>query len=292
MLALLGISLFAAGVVSTNPPDISGNWQGDDWGQIKLTQTAPGEYTGTYTDTVAKEKGPGKIDLKWSRIERRYNGTWREGEDDRFGDLSIRAVGPEIRGGVTTDAKSKINPATPRLAELVWTPAEAAIGQRGTPGKDFTVTSLEPVPGMQAALDQGVFLVPSCRYFVLDQEQVRKDIALSPEQWEKLQQISWAYQIERKTALEKQGQSRQALLDSSNRIRRTALDKVPQVLTPDQSAKLAEIAFRRSAAYLLEIPRFRKPMALTSEQEKAYLAILAAMKQENDRIYRDAKDRA
>ena len=120
MLTLIGISLIAAGVVSTSPPDISGNWQGEDWGQVTLTQTAPGEYAGTYTDTVTKKKGQGKIDLKWSRIERRFNGTWREGESDRFGDLSIRLMDNEIRGALTTDPKSKINPATPRLADLVW----------------------------------------------------------------------------------------------------------------------------------------------------------------------------
>jgi serine/threonine protein kinase/protein involved in polysaccharide export with SLBB domain len=123
MLALLGISFFAVGVVSTSPPDISGHWQGDDWGQVTLTQTAPGVYTGTYTDTVAKEKGPGKIELKWSRIERRFNGTWREGGDDRSGELSVRFADNEIRGALTTSAQSKINPATPRLADLVWTRA-------------------------------------------------------------------------------------------------------------------------------------------------------------------------
>jgi serine/threonine protein kinase len=126
MLTLLGISLFAIGVVNSAPPDISGKWQGEDWGQVTLTQTAPGEYTGTYTDTVVKEKGAGKIDLKWSRIERRFNGTWREGDDDRFGTLSVHLVGKEIRGALTTSAKSKINPATPRLAELAWTPVEPA----------------------------------------------------------------------------------------------------------------------------------------------------------------------
>jgi len=120
LLTLIGISLFAVGVVPTSPPDISGNWQGEDWGQVTLTQTAPGQYTGTYTDTVGKEKEPGKIDLKWSRIERRFNGAWCEG-DDRFGDLSVRLVDNEIRGALTIDPKSKINPATPRLADLVWT---------------------------------------------------------------------------------------------------------------------------------------------------------------------------
>ncbi len=118
MLSLLAISLFAVGVATTNPPDISGQWQGPDWGQVVLKQTAPGQYAGSYNDTVGK--GPGRIELKWSRIERRFNGTWREGDDDRFGELSIRPVGNEIRGARTTDPKSKINPATPRLEDLLW----------------------------------------------------------------------------------------------------------------------------------------------------------------------------
>jgi len=124
MLTLIGISLLAVGVVSTNPPDISGNWQGEEWGQVTLRQTAPGQYSGTYTETVVKEKVPGKIELKWSRIEHRFNGTWREGDDDRFGQLSIRLIDNEIRGGLTTDGKSKINPGTPRLGDLVWRRAE------------------------------------------------------------------------------------------------------------------------------------------------------------------------
>ncbi len=125
MLALIGISLFTVSVATSDPPNLSRNWHGEDWGQVALTQIAAGEYTGTYTDTVVNEKGPGTIDLKWSRIEHRYNGTWREGEDDRFGGLSVHLVGNEIRGALTTSAKSKVNPATPRLAELTWTRDEA-----------------------------------------------------------------------------------------------------------------------------------------------------------------------
>ena len=121
-------------VQATDPPDIAGRWVGEDWGQVVLTRAADGQYSGVYSETVGK--GPGKIELKWSRIERRFNGTWREGEDERFGELSIRLVGNEIRGALTTDAKSKINPATPRLADLVWTRAEAtarAAAQRIAP---------------------------------------------------------------------------------------------------------------------------------------------------------------
>jgi protein involved in polysaccharide export with SLBB domain len=123
MLTLLGISLIAAGVASTNPPDISGHWSGEDWGQVVLTQTAAGQYAGTYTETIGK--APGKIELKWSRIERRFNGSWSEAED-RFGDLSVRLVDHDIRGALTTDPKSKINPATPRLADLNWTRTKAS----------------------------------------------------------------------------------------------------------------------------------------------------------------------
>jgi hypothetical protein len=111
------IGLFAVVLSAAAPPDIAGEWSGEEWGHVVLKKTSGGEYTGTYSETIGKP--PGQIYLKWSRIERRFNGTWSEGED-RFGDLSVRLVGDEIRGGFTTDPKSKINPATPRLADLLW----------------------------------------------------------------------------------------------------------------------------------------------------------------------------
>ena len=117
MIAALGIGLLGMFMI-TAPPDISGQWTGDEWGQVVLKKTDDTDYTGTYTDIVGKP--PGELHLKWSRIERRFNGTWREGED-RFGELSVRKVGDEIHGALTTDPKSKINPATPRLADLTWT---------------------------------------------------------------------------------------------------------------------------------------------------------------------------
>ncbi len=269
MLTLLGLSLFAAGVVSTSPPDISGTWQGEDWGQVTLTQTAPGEYTGSYSDTVTKEKGPGKIALKWSRIERRFNGTWSEGEDDRLGDLSVRLADKEIRGALTTDDKSRINPATPRLADLVWKRTGSVSGHSGESKVtqdqkryDWYGANLEPVPGMLPALDQGVFLVPSNRCYLLNDERVRKDLKLAPEQWEKLQQISWAYQIELKKAAE-QKLSPQALLDMSRRTVRSAADEAAHALTPAQLATLSEITFRRSVLNILENPRIRRSIGLT-----------------------------
>jgi hypothetical protein len=115
---LLGLFAWQA----TEAPDIAGNWSGDEWGEVVLKKTGDGQYSGTYSDTFGK--GSGEIELKWSRLERRYYGAWSEGAD-RFGELTVRLVGEEIRGAHTTDAKSKINPATPRLADLSWKRAAA-----------------------------------------------------------------------------------------------------------------------------------------------------------------------
>src|SRR5690606_9810527 len=76
------------------------------------------------THDVKPAKPTGEIQLKWSRIERQYKGTWKEG-DQRFGKISIRLVGDEIRGAWTTDRESKENPATPELADLAWVRAKA-----------------------------------------------------------------------------------------------------------------------------------------------------------------------
>jgi hypothetical protein len=104
-------------MLTAEPSDISGEWTGDDWGQVILKKSGAGQYTGTYTDTYGKE--PGKIELNWSRIERRYNGAWSEGKD-RIGKISVRMVANEIRGAWTTNRKSEINPGTPALADLLW----------------------------------------------------------------------------------------------------------------------------------------------------------------------------
>jgi serine/threonine-protein kinase len=123
--AALAIALLAAFFLAAPPPDIAGDWEGEEWDKVVLKKSSDGEYTGEYTGAVAKT--PGEIHVAWNRIEGRFNGTWREG-DDRFGELSLRLIGDEIRGALTTDPKSKINPATPRLADLKWTRPRAAGG--------------------------------------------------------------------------------------------------------------------------------------------------------------------
>jgi hypothetical protein len=118
MFAALVIGLSGAFMLSSaDPPDIGGQWSGEDWGTVVLNLNTPGEYTGSYIENVGTK--PGKIQLKWSQIERRFNGTWREG-DDRFGELSLRLLGNEIRGAYAADPKSKINHARPQLADVTW----------------------------------------------------------------------------------------------------------------------------------------------------------------------------
>jgi len=105
---------------SADPPDIAGRWNGEGWWNVVLEQKQPGKYDGTYTDTYGIENGT--IQLKWSRIERRFKGTWKE-DEDRDGKISVRRVGDEIRGAWTTNKKSGINPGVPELADLLWTRA-------------------------------------------------------------------------------------------------------------------------------------------------------------------------
>lgn len=119
MLATLGFGLL--GMLcwqAAEPPDVSGRWAGEDWGEVVLKMQEPGQYTGTYTDTFGKAAGT--LQLEWSRIEGRFKGKWAEGKA-RHGRISIRLVDDEIRGAWTTSIESGINPGTPELADLQWT---------------------------------------------------------------------------------------------------------------------------------------------------------------------------
>ena len=112
-LTLLGMILWQASA----PPDISGQWTGAEWGSVILEEKQSGEYAGTYTDTFGGK--PGTMQMKWSRLEHRFNGTWQEG-NDRSGKISVRLVDGQIRGAWTTSKKSEIGAGTPGLADLLW----------------------------------------------------------------------------------------------------------------------------------------------------------------------------
>ncbi|MFN0018965.1 MAG: protein kinase domain-containing protein [Pirellulaceae bacterium] len=138
MIATLGLTLL--GMVAwqaSEAPDIGGKWAGEEWGEVVLEKQEPGEYEGIYTDTF--KKNPGTIQLKWSRLEGRYKGTWQEGKDRR-GKISVRLVDGEIRGAWTTSEKSGINPGNPELADLHW---KRSSGKKEQP--DLSHTELTPI---------------------------------------------------------------------------------------------------------------------------------------------------
>lgn len=110
---VLGMCLWQA----TEPPDIAGKWRSKEWGTVTLNAEERGQYAGTYQEP--DNAVVGTVNLKWSRIEGRFNGTWREGED-RFGNLSVRLADEDIRGAWTTSRQSRVNPGTPELADLLW----------------------------------------------------------------------------------------------------------------------------------------------------------------------------
>ncbi len=143
MLGSIGMMLISMLIWSAaEPPDISGNWTSDEWGTVELKETGPGRYEGKLENGLfVFGKAPfdhkqwanmacnnchrrqndfsGKIELKWSRVESRFNGTWRIPEN-HSGKLSIRLVENEIRGGWTTSKKSDTHLGTPRLGDLTW----------------------------------------------------------------------------------------------------------------------------------------------------------------------------
>lgn len=97
---LIGLAVMQA----TEPPDIAGTWSGTELGVMELKLEKPGQYSGTYAETHNKK--PGELNLTWSRLERRFNGSWKEGADCH-GEISIEHVNGELRGGFLTDKSSK-----------------------------------------------------------------------------------------------------------------------------------------------------------------------------------------
>lgn len=146
-LVMLGILILGfAGMffAQTEPPDISGDWKGPEWGAVHLNRTESGLYEGTFRDTMGSD--PGTVVLKWSRIERRFNGKWDEGKGERFGEISLRLLEGKIQGAYTTDKSSRTNPETPKLADLTW--VRSGVKQElpnGTRSKERSETGGNPI---------------------------------------------------------------------------------------------------------------------------------------------------
>lgn len=93
--------------------------------QDKASDVTNGVDTGTTerstlaASSAVRPRASGTLHLKWSRLERRFNGTWGKGSD-RSGTMSLRLVDQEIRGGWTTDEDAQLASGTPLLGDLSW----------------------------------------------------------------------------------------------------------------------------------------------------------------------------
>jgi hypothetical protein len=110
-LGLLGLFTWQA----TEAPGIAGKWSGSEWGEVQLAEKVPGTYAGTFS---TKDK-PGTMELTWSRLDGRYKGAWRVGEE-RSGRLSLRVLENEIRGAWTTNNQAGSASSDPELSDLMW----------------------------------------------------------------------------------------------------------------------------------------------------------------------------
>ncbi|MEO1524896.1 MAG: protein kinase [Planctomycetota bacterium] len=123
MLSLIGVSflLFQA----TAAPDVSGSWKGDTWKSVELERVDGNDwYSGRVTDSDGRE---GMLQLRWSRVQQRYNGQFRIG-DGEFGDITFRRDGAgKLSGAISLAAGANADEETPRLREFVWLSKDAEV---------------------------------------------------------------------------------------------------------------------------------------------------------------------
>ena len=186
-MTLLGLVLLQA----TGAPDISGQWTSDEWGTVVLEAKKAGQCEGTFSGTghdnpatgnagadgggfgsrmggsgnrTGSDYGKsGTLHLKWSRFERRFNGTWKAG-DDRKGKISLRRVGDEIRGALTTAKNAEQESDSPRLGDFEWKRSqptqEGRVTIQALPGSDVIVLkgAKADVEATKAALEQQSYI--------------------------------------------------------------------------------------------------------------------------------------
>lgn len=153
LVAAIAIAFF----MNVGPPDISGQWIGDAWGQVILEETQSGHYLGKYG--MGSDGAAGTITVSWSRFERQFIGSWNA--ESSGGDIALRLDGENIRGAWTADEMSPRTPNFRKLADLNWRrPTNEVVaetladkegtgrspGEFDTPSGDVAKASQRPAP--------------------------------------------------------------------------------------------------------------------------------------------------
>ena len=103
----------------TSTPDITGDWIGEKWQQIKLNSNAEADnwYSGTFIDDNGKS---GALHLEWSPLERRFRGRWTTGKE-LSGSITLRRDSDSLlRGAILVDSDSSAKPDRARLRDFAW----------------------------------------------------------------------------------------------------------------------------------------------------------------------------
>lgn len=94
----------------------------------------------------------GTLRLKWSRLERRFNGTWGA-SNDRKGKLSLRLIGDEVRGAWTANKDAREETGAPRLGDLLWSRKAPGTQPAESPPDDSALDSSLEWNAAQLELD-------------------------------------------------------------------------------------------------------------------------------------------
>ncbi len=234
LIVLAGLG-FAA-VVGTQPANITGTWKGESWRDVSLQSSAEatGWYSGSFTSAGGRR---GVLHLEWSRLQRRYNGRWRLGED-QSGAITLRLSDGVLRGATSFDAGAASPPEAARLRDFVWrrttettkrdtpkTPAEPATSE-------VVITS--PIKGRIARMGERV----AENSFIRKGDLIVQILAVQPEKDGKNQQqaeyaltrLEWTLQAAEQKAntykSQVEGLKRaESQLDASGKAKQNAIEK-------------------------------------------------------------------
>ncbi len=159
VLSFAGLSALA--IQMTAPVNVSGQWAGESWRNVTLSSVdeASDWYTGAFTDA---EGQTGALHLEWSRLQRRYNGRWKVG-DDTAGSITLRADGISgIRGAISVDPDSQLTADAPRLREFSWKRSSSAVTTAGQVKQEANAVTQRsqaiqsPVKGRISKVGEGI----------------------------------------------------------------------------------------------------------------------------------------